>query len=94
MLPFDTAGKPTGREQLPLIDYCFEPATLTVELMKTTMGDVIATEESRSSPMLSQFGATEPEALWQGKVVNLAEAERVEETKLRGPARNGSGRRP
>ena len=93
MLPFDVAGRPTGRDQLPLIDYQFDPASLSVVLMKTTMGDVLASEEAETAAALSLFGPAEPEAIWQGKAVNLAEADRVEAPQLRGPARNGTGRR-
>jgi SAM-dependent methyltransferase len=94
MLPFDAAGQPTGRDHLPLIDYEFDPATQSVVLMKTTMGDVVAAEEAKSSSMPSLFGPPAPEPLWSGKAVNLADAERVEAPKLRGPARNGTRRRP
>ena len=93
MLPFDAAGRPTGRDQLPLIDYEFDPATQSVALMKTTMGDVLASEEAKTATALSLFGPAGPEALWHGKAVNLAEADRVEAPRLRGPARNGTGRR-
>jgi len=92
MLPSDAAGRPTGRDQLPLIDYTFDPATQTVSLMKTTMGDVLASEEAKTASALSLFGPAEPEALWQGKAVNLGEADRVKAPKLCGPARNGTGR--
>lgn len=93
MLPFNALGKPTGRDQLPLIDYQFDPATLSVVLMKTTMGDVMASEEAKTSSTPSLFGLLEPEVLWQGNAVNIAEATRVETPELRGPARNGTGRR-
>ena len=93
MVPFDAAGKPPGRDNLPLVDYGFDPATLSVTLMKTTMGDVLASEEAKTAAALSLFGPAEPEALWQGKAVNLAEADRVKAPQLRGPARNGTGRR-
>lgn len=93
MLPLDAVGKPSGRDRLPLIDYAFDSATQSVVLMTTTLGDVIATEEAKSTSMLSLFGPAEPEALWKGKAVNLAEAERVEAPELRGPVRNGTGRR-
>lgn len=93
MLPFDAAGKPTVRDQLPLIDYTFDPATQSVVLLKTTIGHVIAAEEAKTSAMLSLFGPAEPEGLWKGRAVNLAEAARVEAPGLRGPARNGTGRR-
>jgi hypothetical protein len=93
MLPVDALGKPTGRDELPLIEYWFDPVNQSVVMLKTTMGDVIATEEAKSSLMPSLFGPAEPTELWKGKAVNLSEAERVEAPKLRGPARNGTGRR-
>ena len=93
MLPRDAEGKPTGRDRIPLIDYSFDPATLSVELLQTTMGDVIAAEEAKTSSAPSLFGPDEPVLLWRGKAVNLSDAERVEAPKLRGPARNGTGRR-
>ena len=93
MLPLDTEGKSTGRDRIPLIEYSFDPASQTVELCQTTMGDVIATEEAKIAAMLSLFGPAEPAPLWRGKAANLSDAERVEAPQLRGPARNGVGRR-
>jgi hypothetical protein len=93
MLPTDALGTPTGRDQIPLIDYSFDPGSQNVVVMQTTMGDVIATEQSKSATMLSLFGPAEPQLLWKGKALNLAEAERVIAPKLTGPARNGLGRR-
>jgi len=93
MLSFDATGKSTGRDRIPLIEYTWEPQNQYVSLSKTTLGDVIATEEARTATMLSLFAPAEPEQFWRGKATNLAEAERVEAPKLRGPARNGTGRR-
>jgi len=93
MLPLDAEGKPTGRDRIPLIDYSLDPASRTVELCQTTMGDVIAAEEAKTAALLSLFGPAEPAPLWRGKAVNLSDAERVEAPKLRGPARNGTGKR-
>jgi len=93
MLPLDAEGRPTGRDRIPLIEYSFDPASQTVELCQTTMGDVIAAEEAKTATMLSLFGPAEPAPLWRGKALNLSDAERVEAPKLRGPARNGTGRR-
>jgi hypothetical protein len=62
-------------------------------LSKTTLGDVIASEEAKTATMLSLFVPAEPEQFWRGKAIGLAEAGRVEAPKLRGPARNGTGRR-
>lgn len=93
MLPADSAGKSTGRDQIPLIEYTWNVNALSVSLSKTTLGDVIAVEEAEVGTMLSLFPPTDPEKFWQGKVFNLNEAERVEAPELRGPARNGMGRR-
>lgn len=93
MLPLDAHGKPTGHDALPIIEYSWEPATQTVALLKTTLGDVMSVETAKTASMLSLFGPPEPELLWSGKAVTLAEAEKVEAPQLRGPARNGTGKR-
>lgn len=93
MLPADAEGRPTGREHLPLIEYEWDPSNQSVSLSKTTLGDVIAAEEANTAAVISLFAPAEPKQFWCGKAVNLAEAERVEAPKLRGPARNGTGRR-
>lgn len=93
MLPRDAEGRPTGRDHLPLVEYEWDPSHQCVSLSKTTLGDVIAAEEAKTATMISLFGPAEPEQFWCGRAVNLAEAERVEAPKLRGPARNGTGRR-
>lgn len=93
MLAFDAMGRPTGRDQMPLIEYNWDPVRQLVSLGKTTLGDVIATEESKTATKLSLFAPAEPVQFWRGKATSLAEAERVESPKLRGPVRNGTGRR-
>jgi hypothetical protein len=91
MLPLDFASKPTGRNAIPIIEYTFEPQTLSVTLYKTTLGDVIESIESETAVELSLFGPVEPEHLWSGRALKIADAERVEAPKLKGPARNGTG---
>ena len=93
MLSHDAAGKPTGRDQIPVIEYSWVPENQSVSLSKTTLGDVIASEEAKTATMLSLFVPAEPEQFWRGKAISLAEAGRVEAPKLRGPARNGTGKR-
>jgi hypothetical protein len=93
MLPFDTEGKPTGRDLIPLIEYTWEPSDLSVSLSKTTLGDFAASEDAKTATMLSLFAPAEPEQFWHGNAVSLSDAERIEAPMLRGPARNGSGRR-
>ena len=93
MLPFDVAGKPTGRNAIPLIEYEFSPENLSVRLSKTTFGDVIGAAETENAIEQVLFGPAEPEEFWKGKALKLADAERVEAPKLKGPARNGNGGR-
>ncbi len=93
MLPLDIAGKPTGRDAIPIIEYTFEPETLSVSLRKTTLGDVLDAADAETTNELKLFGPTEPEFLWSGKVLKVADAERVDAPILNGPARNGSGGR-
>ena len=93
MLATDANGKPTGRDDIPLIEYSWEPKGQRVVLMKTTLGDVIEVEEEKTAINKSLFAPSEPEEFWSGKALNLRDAERTEAPKLRGPARNGTGRR-
>jgi hypothetical protein len=93
MLPFDAEGKTTGRDQIPLIEYNWDPGSHSVSLYKTTLGDVIATEDEKTVTMLSLFAPAAPEQFWCGKATSLSDAERFEAPELRGPARNGTGRR-
>ncbi len=93
MLPFDAAGKPTGRNAVPLIEYDFTPETLGLRLRKTTLGDVLDAAQAEIAVELSLFGPVEPQEFWTGKALKLADAERIEAPKLKGPARNGHGGR-
>ena len=92
MLTLDSEGKATGRAQIPLIEYIWNCNDLSVSLGKTTLGDVIAEGESDSGMMMSLFPPDEPEVFWNGKALNINEAERIEAPALLGPARNGTMR--
>jgi hypothetical protein len=93
MLATDSNGKPTGRDNIPLIEYIFNPTNQSVTLLKTTMGDVISTEEAKTGEMLSLFPAEDPKKFWTGKALSIGVAEIIEAPSLIGPARNGTGRR-
>ena len=93
MLATDSNGKPTGRDNIPIIEYSFNPSNQNVTLFKTTMGDVISTEEAKTGELLSLFPAEEPKKFWTGKALSMGVAEIVEAPSLLGPARNGTGRR-
>lgn len=93
MLPLDAAGNSTGRNAIPLIEYTFTPATRSVTLHKTTLGDVIETVEAETTEAMRLFGPAEPEFFWSGRALKIADAQRVTAPKLKGPARNGTGSR-
>lgn len=94
MLATDATGRPTGRDNIPLIEYLFDPTNQSVTLLKTTMGDVLVTEEAKTGDMLSLFDPQKPKKFWSGKALSMGIAEIVEAPSLVGPARNGTGRRP
>ena len=100
MLPFDAEGRPAGRDALPIIEYSWSPDDSSVSISKTTLGDIIALEESKTTlpptlpnvlPAPSLFDPSEPEFLWKGKATAIHEGERTLAPKLKGPARNGLG---
>ncbi len=93
MLATDVSGRSTERENIPLIEYQWDPVGEVVALSKTTLGSVIAAEEAESGEVLALFAPEKPEVFWRGKGLTLGEAERVGAPALRGPVRNGTGRR-
>ena len=90
MLPTLSDGTPTGRDDLPLVEYVWSPEKLKVELVKTTLGAVIA--DSDPNAEMTLFGPPEPESLWVGPARDMHKAPAVLSPKLKGPARNGQGR--
>jgi len=92
MLEFDSEGKPTGRDDLPLMDYTWSPDTLTVSVDRTTLGAVLAAESANNSGVMSLFGPEEPEFLWKGQAFQIRQADRISAPELNGPIRNGTGR--
>jgi hypothetical protein len=93
MLPTDTFGKRTGRDDIPLIDYQWFPQGQRVNLLKTTLGDVISSQESLNGDMLNLFPAEEPQEFWSGHAFEIGTVKAVQAPSLLGPARNGTGRR-
>lgn len=89
-MPFDAVGRPTQRNAIPLIEYGFRPDDQTVELRRTTLGDVIEASEAADTDTMALFGPAEPEPHWHGKAHDISQAARVGAPKLRGPARNGA----
>ena len=84
MLPLDANGKPTGREDLSILEYVWHPTTLSVQILRTTMGDVIGEAEEASSDVLSLFGPSPAVEFWSGQAHTIHEAEHHAKTTLTG----------
>lgn len=74
MLPFDPDGSPSGRDDLPLVEYRWDPVAGTVTLLTTTLGAVAEAAAAETGDSLSLFGPAEPTVAWSGKALRLAEA--------------------
>jgi hypothetical protein len=72
MLPMGPDGKPSGRDELPLIEYTWAPAFLEVSTTTTTVGRVLS---AASDNGLDLWG--EPESHWHGTYVELHQAQRL-----------------
>jgi hypothetical protein len=74
MLPFEPDGRPSRRDELPLVDYRWDPATSTVTILTTTLGAVTEAARAETSSELSLFGPPEPVEIWVGKALRLYQA--------------------
>lgn len=90
MLAFGPDGKPSEREQLPLVEYTWSPEKGTVSIAETTLGDVMsaAADEASSSPSLWVTG---PTFLWEGIHLDLHSQVTASSAPKRSTARNGRG---
>lgn len=74
MLSFNPDGTQSGREQLPLIDYQWNPTGMTVRLFTTTIGAVVAASAAETSDAMTLFGPSEPTEAWEGGALRLYQA--------------------
>lgn len=89
MLPTNPDGTNSGRDDLPIVEYTWNPAGGDVSLARTTLGDLTVAAPDE----LSIFGTEPPAEIWRGRATRLHEA--------RSPVTNGhttvpsrNGRRP
>lgn len=92
MLPIDADGKPTKRDELPIIEYIFDPSSLGVSISKTTLGDILESARTSIGEDLTLFGASEPTHLWSGSAFEVFDAEKTTAPRFKGPLRNGPKR--
>lgn len=75
MLPSGPDGRPTGRDDLPLMEYLWQPETGEVEVRATTLGAVMAQTSAETTGVMSLFGPPEPTLIWKGRAEDLSSAE-------------------
>lgn len=75
MLARDADGRPTGRDDLVLMDYTWNPSDKTVAIAKTTLGSVIREAEESQGDILSLFGSESPTEIWSGSAKEIFKAD-------------------
>lgn len=74
MLPVNADGSPSGRDDIPLIEYEWDPSTQHVSIRQTTLGQCLAQADEDTSNTLSLFGYEQPPIAWTGPALSLAQA--------------------
>ena len=92
MLPSTSDGRPSGRENLPLIDYLWLPESQTVAVATTSLRAVMAAAKADATGVMSLFDRTEPSHAWSGKAANLHQAPTPAPSVPGELAGNGNGR--
>lgn len=73
MLARTADGEPTGRDELPLKVFTWQPTKLRVTVHETTLGAVMSETISERTGEMVLFGPPEPTLLWSGKAERLHE---------------------
>lgn len=90
MLTFDADGRPTNRDDLPLVEYRWFPSEGRVEVTGTTLGDVESEARIRGDGPMTLFDqADAPRTSWGGAVRDLRDAPICAPSAFAGPERNG-----
>jgi hypothetical protein len=90
MLPTTADGRPSGRENLPLVDYTWLPEAGTVSVATTSLRTVMALAKADTTGVMSLFDRAEPERVWRGIPGGLHEAPIQAPEVPRELARNGN----
>jgi hypothetical protein len=92
MLPFNADGAPNRRDLLPLVEYRWLPSENRVEVLTTTLGDVMGDAEFAASELTLDLASPE-QLVWSGPARELRSAPIAAPPDFTGPARNGNGGR-
>jgi hypothetical protein len=86
MLPATPDGRETGRENLPVVEYRFNPTDGSVSLLVQPMADVFAASEAVAPPPGQLlYEPNEPEPFWTGAATQLSKVTDPREPRPRGP---------
>ena len=89
MLEFNADGTRSGRDEIPLVEYQWDPPNLRVRLFTTTLGAVMQAAAADSDAALTLFGPPSPVEAWAGKASRLMDAPVVAAASNVRHARNG-----
>lgn len=92
MLATDANGQSTGRDDLPLMEYEWNPGSGTVSVHGTTLGAVMSETASETTGLMSLFGPPGPIHLWTGAATSLHQAPKTTAALPAVAARNGKDR--
>lgn len=95
MLAVGADGTPTGRSELPLVEYRWDPHADAVSVVSTSLGQVESATRRRGhgTPTLFDEIMPEPKVVWSGRPRDLRDASIPAPSPYDGPARNGKRRR-
>ena len=94
MLPSNADGTPSGREQLPLVEYRWSPGAGEVAICATTLGAVESEARRNGAGALRLFDEFEEAVeVWSGPARSLRDAPIPAPLAFAGPARNGKTRK-
>lgn len=90
MLAVDANGQPSGREELPLVEYQWTPEANQVHMTLTTLGQAESKARVLTSGEPTLFdGDIQPTIEWSGRPLDLPDAPIDAPLVLDGPAYNG-----
>lgn len=92
MLDTNADGTPSGRDDLPLVEYTWSPRTAEVSVAVTTFGRVMSDRAAETTGVMSLFADEGPTEVWSGLAADLHKAPVVAPSAKVSVARNGRGR--
>ena len=93
MLATNADGEPSGRDDVPIIEYDWKPRTRTVAVTATTFGAVMSAGTAETTGVMSLFDTFAPVVTWEGAAFDLRKAPISEPALTDIEARNGITRR-